>query len=284
MSRPLEARVRPMLAADVPAVAELTAAAFSREIADEDDARRWRERNAYPLTTDPDGAFVAELDGRIIGVAQAIVRERLWVLSRLGVAPGVQSAGAGRALFERALDYGRSADAGLIVSSNDPRALRLYAGAGFAMHPTFRADGLVDRRALPRDHAGVIEDDRADDLEALAALTRTIRGAPYDRELRFALERGGRLLRLGDRGFAVVEPGAGPFALVARDEPVASALLWHALALTDGPIRVRWITGAQRWAIDVLVAARLELVAYGALCVRGTPGTLRPFLPSAPFA
>jgi hypothetical protein len=28
----------------------------------------------------------------------------------------------------------------------------------------------------------------------------------------------------------------------------------------------------------------LELNAYGALCVRGTPGALRPFLPSAPFA
>ena len=273
-----------MLADDVPAVAELTAAAFSREIADEVDARRWRERNAYPLTTDPDGAFVAELDGRIVGVAQAIVRERLWVLSRLAVAPDIQSAGAGRDLFDRALEYGRTTDAGLIVSSNDPRALRLYAGSGFAMHPTFRADGLVDRRALPRNHAGVIEDDRIDDPESLAGLTRAIRGAPYNGELRFALERGGRLLRLGDRGFAVVDPAAGPFVLVARDEAAASALLWHALAMTDGPIRVRWITSAQPWAIDVLVAARLELVAYGALCVRGAPGTLRPFLPSAPFA
>jgi GNAT superfamily N-acetyltransferase len=273
-----------MLADDVPSVAELTAAAFSREIEDEDAARRWRERNAYPLTTDPEGAFVADLDGRIIGIAQAMVRERLWILSRLAVAPDIQSTGAGRALIESALAYGRSTDAGLIVSSNDPRALRLYAGSGFVLHPTFRADGLVDRRTLPRSHAGVSEDDRGDDLGSLAGLTRAIRGAPYNGELQFALERGGRLLRLGDRGFAVVEPTGGPFVLVARDEAAARALLWHALAVIDGPMRVRWITGAQRWAIDVLVAARLELVAYGALCVRGTPGSLRPFLPSAPFA
>ena len=64
----------------------------------------------------------------------------------------------------------------------------------------------------------------------------------------------------------------------------ASALLWHALAIADGPTRVRWITGAQQWAIEPLVRARLQLTAYGALCVRGTPGTLQPFVPSVPFA
>ncbi|MBV8219054.1 MAG: hypothetical protein JO325_11365 [Solirubrobacterales bacterium] len=97
----------------------------------------------------------------------------------------------------RADDLGPVAelDAGLIVSSNDPRALRLYARAGFALQPTLAAEGEVDRRALPSAHPGIREDD---DLEALQA--------------------------------------------------------------------------------------RLQLTAYGALCVRGTPGTLYPFLPSAPFA
>jgi GNAT superfamily N-acetyltransferase len=271
-----------MEAADVAPVAELTAAAFSRDIDDELTTRRWHDRVAYAMTTDPRGAFVAELDGRVIGVAQAIVRERLWCLSLFAVQPGVQSAGAGRALLERAMAYGTTADAGLIVSSNDPRALRLYAGCGFALQPTFRADGTVDRRTLPRG-SGVREDDGAD-LESLAALARAIRGAPYTSELRYALGRDARLLRVGDRGFAVVGAGGPVWLLVARDDEAATALLWNGLALIEGETSVRWITGAQQWAIDVLLQARLRLVAYGALCVRGTPGALRPFLPSTPFA
>jgi len=270
-----------MRPADLERVTELAAAALSRELGDELAERRWRERIAYPFTTDPDGAFVAEINGRVIGAAEAIVRERLWILSMFAVEPGIQSGGAGRALLEQAVGYGSEPDAGLIVSSNDPRALRLYARAGFALQPTLRADGEVDRRALPRTPSGIREDD---DLESLAALAREIRGAPYTGELRYALERGARLLRLDARGFAVVDRGGSLWLLVASDEEAATALIWHALAMAEGPTQVRWITGAQQWAIDALVRARLQITAYGALCVRGTPGTLQPFVPSGPFA
>ena len=273
-----------MVAADVGPVTELAAAAFSRPVTDDHASEGWRRRITHPFSTDPDGAFVAELDGRVIGAAEAMVRERLWTLSLLAVRPDIQSAGAGRALFEHALAYGQPSNAGLIVSSNDPRALRLYAAGGFALYPTFRAEGEVDRRALPRNHGHVREHDSGEDLESLAELTRAIRGAPYTAELRYALDSGGRLLRVTDRGFAVVADDGGLWVLVARDEEAAGALLSYALAMADGPARVRWITGAQRWAIDVLVAARLEIFASGALCVRGTPGSLQPFLPTAPFA
>jgi ribosomal protein S18 acetylase RimI-like enzyme len=276
-------RVRPLVAADLEAAASVAAAAFSKDLRDAAAARRWRERIEYPWRTDPRGAFVAELDGRVIGVAEAIVRERLWCLSMLAVQPGIQSAGAGRALMDRAMAYGRAADPGLIVSSNDPRALKLYADAGFALHPTFEADGLVDRRRLPAQN-GAVRDDEHADLEALAALTRDVRGAPYTAELGFALGQGGRLLRVGHRGFALVGAEGGLWVLVARDEEAASALLWNALAVAEESARVRWITGAQQWAIEVVARARLRLTAYGALCVRGAPGPLAPFLPSSPFA
>jgi GNAT superfamily N-acetyltransferase len=261
----------------------VTAAAFSRDLGDEAGARRWRERIAYPWQTDPDGAFVAELDGQLVGVAQAIVRERLWCLSMLAVEPGIQSGGAGRALMERAVTYGRATDPGLIVSSNDPRALRLYAVGGFALHPTLEASGIVDRRRVPALGGSVREDD-GEDLEPFAGFTREVRGAPYTSELRFAFGQGGRLLRIADRGFAVVNAEGLLWSLVARDEEAAGALLWNALALAEGPARVRWITAANQWAVDIVARAGLRLTAYGALCVRGTPGRLAPFLPSAPFA
>jgi ribosomal protein S18 acetylase RimI-like enzyme len=277
--------IRPLQEADIDAAAEASAAAFDFEIPNDDEWRRWRARIAYALETDPDGCFVAERDDEVIGVAQALVRERLWCLTMLAVRPGKQSGGAGRALLDRALQYRNGSDAGLIVSSNDPRAIRLYGLAGFSLQPTFEATGEVDRRALPSPDPAVVESDGGD-LEALADIARAVRGAPYTPELAFTLGRGMRLLRYGDRGFAVASASRGVWMLVARDETAASALMWSGLALVDNAVRpvTRWVTGGQDWAIGILLKAGLQLRPAGALCVRGDPGPLRPFIPSPPFA
>jgi len=270
---------------DVAAAAICSAAAFDVDLSEESSSLRWHQRVAYPLTVDPAGAFVAERGGRLIGVAQALRRERLWQLSLLTVEPTVQGAGAGRALMARALAYDEGTDAGLIVSSNDPRAMRLYARAGFAVLPTLQTEGRLDRSALPAPDPAVIDGDR-EDLEELAAISREIRGAPHTKELEYALDRGGRLLRLRNRGFAVVLPDWCVWLLVARDEDSARSLLWSALAAVGDSDRslVRWLTAGQQWAVQLLVDAGLQLSAYGALCVRGDPGPLAPFVPSGPFA
>ena len=270
---------------DVADAAAVAAASFEFDLSAPGAADRFRERLAHLVTTDPGGALVAESDGQLIGAAQAMVRERLWCLSLLAVAPRQQSAGAGRALLERALCYGGDAEAGLIVGSNDPRALRLYARAGFALYPTFEATGPVDRRALPHSDRHVHEADSGD-LEAVADISREIRGAPHTPELELALRHGGRLLRLRDRGFAIAQPPHGVWLLVARDDGAATSLMWSALAMSADAERtsIRWITAAQQWAVDIVVRAGLKLGASGALCVRGNPGPLRPFVPSGPFA
>ena len=270
---------------DLASVAELAAAALGLDISDPASSTRWRTRIAYPLETDPDGAFVAELNGELVGVVEAIERERLWCLSLLTVHPRAQSSGAGRALMERALTYATdTTDVGLITSSSDPRALRLYALSGFALLPTFEVAGAVDRAALPQPD-GEVHAAGSADVESLAPISREVRGAPHTLELEYALRMGMRILRVGDRGFAVVSPGRGVWLLVARDEPAASQLLWAALAMagTEHPT-VRWITAEQQWAVEIVVRAGLRLVPYGALCVRGQAGPLRAFLPSGPFA
>jgi hypothetical protein len=94
------------------------------------------------------------------------------------------------------------------------------------------------------------------------------------------------LLRFEDRGFAVTLPGHGVWLLAALDDEAAEALLWRALETvgsTDRP-GIRWVTGDQDWAIAVLLRAGLRLKTSGALAVRGSPGPLRPYLPSPPFA
>jgi GNAT superfamily N-acetyltransferase len=269
---------------DLAGAVTASAAAFGLELDSAASAERWRRRVEHG--SDPDGSFVAEHGGRIVGVGTAIRRERLWVLSLLTVEPGGQSAGAGRALLDATLGYRRPGDAGLIVSSNDARAVRLYGSVGFRLHPTFEAVGALDRRRLPAGLPDVT--DGAEDLEALAAITREVRGAPLTGELPYVLWRGSEILRLGDRGFTVAHPGQGVWCLMARDEDAARALLWHGLERAGEPesgrSMVRWITGAQEWAIDVLLRAGFGLQAYGALCVDGEPGTLRPYIPSGPFA
>ncbi len=273
-----------MQVADLVEAASLSAEAFGVDVSDDWAASRWRQRVAHLLRTDPDGAFVAERGREVIGAAQALRRERLWCLSLLAVQRSAQSAGAGRALLEAALGHRDGTDAALIVSSNDPRALALYARAGFSPRPTLQATGPVNRRAL-RPQTADVEPATVDDLEALADISREIRGAPHTTEIEYALSRGAELLRIRDRGFAVAQPGNGVWLLVARDERAASALLWSALAVVGDCERpVRWITAGQDWAVQIAVQAGLRLSGYGALCVRGNPGRMRPFLPSSPFA
>jgi len=270
---------------DLDDAASVSAVAFGIDLSGESAGRLWRQRVGYPLRTDPDGAFVAELDGKLVAVAAAIRRERLWCLSILAVHPDAQGFGAGRAVLTPALAYGAETTAGLIPSSNDPRAIRLYGINGFAPLPTFDAAGELDRRAIPRAGSAIAEAGDGE-LERLEPISRAIRGAPHTAELRYALQRGSQILTHGDRGFVVVLDGR-IWLLAARDEETATALLWSGLELAAAnaeQVSARWITGEQQWAVRVLIAAGLRLTARGAFCVRGAPGPLWPYLPSPPFS
>jgi predicted N-acetyltransferase YhbS len=242
---------------------------------------RWHQRMRLPLTTDPNGSFVAERDGQLVGVAQAVVRERVWCLSTLAVEPGRQSAGAGRALLDATLGYGDRNAPGLIMASTDPRALRLYALAGFSLRPALEAAGVPDRRALPTAQKGVREA-QVGDLERLAEVSRTLRGGPHTAELEHAMRLGDLVLCIEDRGFAVVRHGHGPWLLAARDEDAARALLQASLAEEAPTVTLRWLSG-QDWAVEEALRVGLELRPFGAVAVRGNPGPLRPYLPSGAY-
>ncbi len=279
---PGTASVRPMVAADISRAAEIAAAAFGAEPDPANHAQLCR-RLGHCLESDPEGAFVALGHGRIVALAQAIRREEIWVLSMLAVDPAAQSAGAGRALVNAALGYLQPRDGGLIMSSNDPRAIALYGRAGFALQPSFQASGTIDLTAMPRNLAEVT--DAAGELDVLAPISRTVRGAAHTRELPLVVARGARILRLGDRGYAVAIPGQLVWMLAARDEDAATALLWHALAAVGASERavIRWITAPQQWAVTVALGAGLRLAPNGPVCTRGVGAPLHPYLPSAPF-
>src|SRR5881394_2603417 len=65
--------------------------------------RRSLARVGHLQRTDPDGALAAEVDGQLVGLALALVREGMWFLSLLVVRPSFQGNGLGRELLDAAL-------------------------------------------------------------------------------------------------------------------------------------------------------------------------------------
>jgi GNAT superfamily N-acetyltransferase len=232
------------------------------------------------LATDPGGCWVAEDAGGLAGVGLALLRDGLWGLSLLVVRPDLQSTGVGSALLRRTLEYGASARGGIVLASPDARALRAYARAGFELHPSLIATGVVrgivgcaDVRPFePADH------------ELAAAVDRAVRGVPHGSDLDALAEAGNELLTHPGRGYAVHLAGTVK-TIAAFDDEAAGALLRTVLARTppDAEAEVSWLTGEQQWAIDVAVAARLQLRLAGAVCLRGEVGPMRPYLPSGAY-
>jgi len=98
------------------------------------------------LSTDPDGSWLAEVDGLVVGYAQAIIRGDIWFLCQLFVQPEVHAKGVGQELLRRAMAYGegRGARVYSVVSSTSPVAQSLYMRAGmFARAVGYRLSGPV---------------------------------------------------------------------------------------------------------------------------------------------
>ncbi|MEZ5097560.1 MAG: GNAT family N-acetyltransferase [Nocardioides sp.] len=140
--------VRPMAEADLAAAEALTALTYHeldvrtrRNDAPEPTRRTparaaaWRERTGHLLRTDPEGCWVADRDGEVVGIATSLVRELLWVLASYAVRPGLQGQGIGRQLLDAALHHGRGCLRGMLNASQDLAAVRRYRLAGSDLHP-----------------------------------------------------------------------------------------------------------------------------------------------------
>ena len=234
-------------------------------------AERTRQRIRHLLTTDAGGSWVAEDDdGKVMGLAQALVRDDLWVLSLLGVATRGQDRGTGKALLDAALGYGREVANGLILCSRDPRAARRYVRAGFHLNPSVSAWGTVDRRRLPA--APGVRPGTPDDHDFVAELDRSLRHGAHGPDLDHLLTEGCRLWVLEGRGYALAR-GAKPVFMAAEDEEAARDLLWACLAQarSDDVVEVSWMTAHQQWAADVALDAGLELHPAGPVMTRDMP-------------
>jgi GNAT superfamily N-acetyltransferase len=285
--------VRLLEPADVPGAAAVGGAALSDQIPAEFHpstpaerarlVRRQQARVAHLLASDPAGSWLAEVDGEIAGVALGLVRDGIWGLSLFGIRPGLQGQGIGRRLLAAALGYSEGCRGAIVLSSSDPRAMRSYARAGFAVKPALSAAGAINRSRLPaglRSRPGDLDADR----ELLDAVSRHVRTAAHGRDLGALLAAGDRLLVLDGRGFAMSRDGS-PVLLAALDEEAAADLLWSCFA--DGPrggaVHVDYITEGNDWAVAVALDAGLSLSPDGPVFVRGETGPFTPYLPSGAY-
>jgi predicted N-acetyltransferase YhbS len=271
--------IRPLLPDDVAASREVTRSAMQslgEEVPENtpENVARGRERIAHLMRTDPDGAWVAEEDGEVVGCALALVREGMWFLSLLMVDPTHQSKGLGRQLLDATLQA--ATDRSWILATTAPAALRRYRRAGFDLVPCLTAKGTVDRALIPAtkvregtwaEHGALVDD-----------VTRSIRGAGMKEDLDY-LERSGMQLFVADRGYAILRP-TGLAALGATDAGTAAELLWTVLAEAPAPVEIDWLSHDQQWAIDVCLDAGLPLLkGEGHLFLRGQP-PMSPYLPN----
>ena len=244
-------------------------------------SKRWIERMRFYLHEDPGGCWVATCDQVVVGFAISQNRERIWYLATYGVLPGYQGGGIGRQLMEAALEHADGRP-GIFSSTMHPAATRRYRMAGFSLHPQMRMVGTVDRSTLPAVR-GLREGD-AGDLEWMDRLDRELRGAGHGPDHGFMLDT----LRLvvadskAGPGYVYVDEQGRAQLLAAAEPETARKLLWEALAESDGETLVNCITTVNEWAIDVGLAARLDIGQEGYLGVRDLQPPA-PYLASGHF-
>ena len=252
------------------------------------DERRRQDRTRHFLATDPDGSWVAEDAGTVVGMSQSFVREGYWMLSQLGTVPGRQGLGVGRELLSLALSHGDPDSPGTIQCSRDPKAMALYTGFGFVLHPVVAAWGALRPGAVERPpEVRRCEPDEVGDreLDVVAAIDRSVRRSARTVDIVAMLAQPGtRLLLHTDQAYAVAKDER-IVTLGARQEESATLVLRAMLA--EAPpgetIEINWLTSAQQWAIGEVVRAGIELQPYGPVMVRGMDGPPSPYIPSGGF-
>jgi GNAT superfamily N-acetyltransferase len=280
-----DVEIRPMRDGDVVDADRVCVDVLYMTFAGEEEAVRAARQHArirHLLDTDPGGSWVAERDGRVEGVALALIREGVWGFSLFGVAAALQGRGVGRELFARCWEYGAGARGHLVLSTTNPQAMGIYARTGLPIRPCVAAAGIPDLSRAP-DVDDVVEAGEAG-LPLADAIGRELRGAGHGRDIPVPMAHGARLLVYEDRAFAVAR-ASNLIMLGARDEPAAQHVLWAVFA-TAGPgatVNVDFLTAGQDWALPVCLDARLALSPDGPMFAGGTLGPLAPYIPSGAY-
>ncbi len=181
----------------------------------------------FSLKDDPDGLWVAEADGEIVGFALSWVCGDLWFLAELFVAPGQQGRGVGNELLARAFAHASKAGAttrSLITFTFNVVSQGLYIRHGMSPRLPIYFVGVARETLLPRLRGDKLRvtpiEPIASHLETVARLDLDSLGVSRDKHHRYLLKdstmKGMFLHEAGDCvGYAYVSASGhvGPMAL-----------------------------------------------------------------------
>ena len=283
-----DVRIRPMTVDDAPAAERVTAVGFHEldtrmfrrswpdpQLRPPERGAIWTNRVRHLVGTDPGGCWVAERDDEMLGIVVSFVREKMWLLASYAVVPEAQGLGLGKALLVPALDYGRGCLRAMFNASSDPKALRRYHAAGFRLYPQMFLRGTPDRSQIPV--VDRVREGTETDIDLMDSVDRQTRGAAHGVDHRLLLQQ----LRLvvsesrSAQGYAYLDDGVA--LLAATDRRTAARLMWEAIASSDD-VLIGHITPENGWAVDVGLAARLELHQEGYQALRHMRPP-KPYLP-----
>lgn len=239
--------------------------------------------------TDPARCLAAvDESGRLRGVAVSCLRGRgeqaVWGLALLAVDPTAWGSRLGTRLLEAALATAPPGATRVFFASSDPRALRAYARSGHQLLPCLQGNGVPDRDAMSAA-VGDLRTVRDADIDAD---TERVGLADQAVDLRALVENGGRLLvsTVGAPAAAMVTGEDRPHVrlLAAGDQASARRVLASAVTGCETGVTLTAITAAAGAALEVAVAARLDLGLTGPAVVAHVPDPLtRLCLPPAVF-
>jgi ribosomal protein S18 acetylase RimI-like enzyme len=251
----------------------------------------------FSLRDDPDGLWVAEDAGEMVGFAFSWVCGDLWFLAELFVSPDLQGRGIGHELLKRTLDHGKKAGAtntALITFTFNTVSQGLYIRHGlFPRLPIYNFN--VAREAL----AGRLQGTRlrCERIEATAAHLHLIGeidaralGLPREKHHRYLIndnEMTGVMLYDGDDcvGYAYVGANGhvGPLAVAeahALDAAFRTALK---LAADGGSSHVSaFLPGTSERALSIAAEHGMRITLPMVLLSARDFGDWRQYLPRNP--
>ena len=250
----------------------------------------------FSLKDDPDGLWVAEADGEIVGFALSWVCGELWFLAELFVAPSHQGRGVGNELLARTFEHARKAGAtnkSLITFTFNIVSQGLYIRHGLLPRlPIYLVnaarDVLMDRLQGDRLHSTPIEP-TASHLETLAQLDASTLGISRKKHHRYLLgDATTKGVLLYDRseciGYAYVSATGhvGPLAVAQARSMGAAFRTALDLAVASGAAQVSAFLPGTSDALGIAVEHGMRITFPMVLVVARDFGDWARYLPRNP--
>jgi GNAT superfamily N-acetyltransferase len=251
----------------------------------------------FSLKDDPDGLWVAEADGEMVGFTFSWVNDDFWFLAELFINPARQGDGIGGALMARTSEHARKSGArnrALITFTFNTVSQGLYIKQGlFPRLPLYvvraERDALKKRPAHPQWRAVQLVDTPAHN-ELLERIDRSALGFSREKHHRFLRSdgtvRGFLLYRAEDcAGYVYVSTGGhiGPLAILRRDDMAGAFTTALDLAAESGASHVSaFLPGVSDTSLDIAAACGMRITLPMVLMSAKDFGDWQRYLPRNP--